>query len=81
MDGQARAQVSVTADDALGLLRQEAAAVGQTQLQSGGGKQIERYLEKMGAAARLVAERRRALGGDSFNAFVDATLRMAGVKA
>jgi hypothetical protein len=81
MDTQARAQVTVTADEVLGLLQQGAAALGQTQLTIGGGKDIEPYLEKMGAAARLVAERGRSLGGDSFNAFADASLRMAGVKS
>lgn len=81
MSTQARAQVAVTADGVLALLQNEAAALGQTALTSGGGKQIEPYLEKLGAAAKLVAERGRAIGGESYNAFVDATLRMAGVKA
>ena len=69
------------ADDALSLLQQEAAALGQTKLTSGGGKQIEPYLEKMAAAAKLVAERGEALGGGNFNTFVDAALRMAGLKS
>jgi hypothetical protein len=81
LDTKARSQITPTADDALALLQQEAAALGQTQLTSGGGKQIEPYLEKMGAAAKLVAERGKALGGGNFNAFVDATLRLAGVKS
>jgi hypothetical protein len=81
LNTKARAQVIETADEALGLLQQGAAALGQTQLTSGGGKQIEPYLEKMGAAAKLVAERGKALGGGNFNAFVDATLRLAGVKS
>ena len=77
---QATAQVTVTANDALGLLQQEAAALGQMQLKSGGGKEIEPS-QRIGAAANLVAERGRALDADSFNAFVDATLRMADVKS
>jgi hypothetical protein len=81
LNTQARAQITPTADDALSLLQQEAGALGQTQLTSGGGKQIEPYLEKMGAAAKLVAERGKALDGYSFNAFVDAALRLAGVKS
>ena len=81
LNAEARAQITPTADDALVLLQQEAVALGQTQLTSGGGKQIEPYLEKMGAVARLVADRSKALGGDSFNTFADATLRLAGVKS
>lgn len=77
---QTRGAIGKAADEALEMLRKEAAALGQAQL-TDLRQQIKPYSDAVGAAGNLVVERARSLKDDEFWVFVLSAFRWMGVSA
>lgn len=77
---QTREEIGKAADEALGMLRKEAAALGQAQL-TDLRQQIKPYFDAVGAAGSLVVERAKGQKDDEFWVFVLSALRWTALNA